>query len=328
MRAIVCEAYGPPDSLTEQDLPVPEPKGTEVRVRVTATGLGFVDGLMIQGLYQVRPPLPYRPGSEFAGVVDAVGPDCSTLAPGDRVFGNAPGALADFVCTDAARCFRTPDALDNASAASLVVNYPTALYGLRDCANLEAGETVLVLGASGGVGLAAIATARAFGARVVAAASTDAKRAVAKGAGANATVDYTQPDWRDALRACCPDGLNVVCDPVGGDVAEPAFRSLSPGGRFLVIGFAGGTIPRLPLNLALLKRSSIVGVDWGGESRAHPELLGQMLGDISTMIDAGTLKVAPVSARPATDYVTALEDQLGGRITGKLVLIRPHGTGT
>lgn len=322
MRAVVCDSFGPPDTLTEQDLPVPEPATNEVRVRVTATGLGFVDGLMIQGLYQVKPSLPYRPGSEFAGLVDAVGSECTTFSLGQRVFGTAPGALADYVCAPATRCFQTPDSLCDGAAASLVVNYPTALYGLRDQGHLQPGETVLVLGAAGGVGQACIAMANALGARAIGAASTDAKREAARAAGAEACVDYTRQDWRGTLKTLCPDGLNVVCDPVGGNVAEPAFRSLSPGGRFLVMGFAGGSIPRLPLNLALLKRTSVVGVDWGGESRAHPELTARMIGDVVRLIENNQLSVAPVSERPAADFAAALNDQLAGKTTGKLVLSR------
>ncbi len=322
MRAVVCDAFGPPNTLTEQDLPMPEPTPDQIRIRVAATGLGFVDGLMIQGLYQVKAPLPYRPGSEFAGVVDAVGSACTRFTAGQRVFGTAPGALADFVCAKESHCFATPETLSDTDAASLVVNYPTALYGLRDQGRLQARETVLVLGASGGVGQAYIAMTSALGARPVGAASSKAKRAAALAAGATDCVDYTAPNWRDALSTACPEGLNVVCDPVGGDVAEPAFRSLSPGGRFLVIGFAGGTIPRLPLNLALLKRSSIVGVDWGGVSRAHPNLIRGMMKDTLKLIETGSLAVAPVSERPAHDFVSALEDQLAGKTTGKLVLVR------
>ena len=209
-----------------------------------------------------------------------------------------------------------------AQAASLYTNYLTAVFGLRDRGHLRSGETLLVLGAAGGVGTAAIAVAKAMGARVIGAASTPDKRATAEAAGADATVDYSRDDWRDALRAVTPEGLNVVYDPVGGDVAEPAFRSLAPGGRFLVVGFASGTIPRLPLNLALLKRSAVVGVDWGGEVRARPGMNAELAATLIEWIEEDRLRVAPVTERPASEYVRALEDQLAGRILGKLVLAR------
>ena len=196
------------------------------------------------------------------------------------------------------------------------------MFGLRDRAHLRSDETLLVLGAAGGVGTAAIAVAKAMGARVIGAASTPDKRATAEAAGADATVDYSRDDWRDALRALTPEGLNVVYDPVGGDVAEPAFRSLAPGGRFLVVGFASGTIPRLPLNLALLKRSAVVGVDWGGEVRARPGMNAELAATLIDWIERDRLRVAPVTERPAGEYVRALEDQLAGRVLGKLVLTR------
>lgn len=326
MRSVVCEAFGPPASLREVEIDRPAPGAREVLVRVEATGIGFVDGLTIQGKYQVKPSLPHYPGSEFAGVVDAIGDDVTEFAPGDAVFGTANGALSDYVCTATNRCHRTPAGLAAAQAASLYTNYLTAVFGLRDRGHLRSGETLLVLGAAGGVGTAAIAVAKAMGARVIGAASTPEKRATARAAGADATVDYSRDDWRDALRAALqaltPEGLNVVYDPVGGDVAEPAFRSLAPGGRFLVVGFASGTIPRLPLNLALLKRSAVVGVDWGGEVRARPGLNAELAATLIDWIERDRLQVAPVTERPAADYVQALEDQLAGRILGKLVLTR------
>lgn len=322
MRTVVCEAFGPPASLREVDIDRPAPGAREVLVRVEATGIGFVDGLTIQGKYQVKPSLPHYPGSEFAGAVEAIGEDVTEFAPGDAVFGTANGALSDYVCTATNRCHRTPAGLAAAQAASLYTNYLTAVFGLRDRGHLRSGETLLVLGAAGGVGTAAIAVAKAIGARVIGAASTADKRATAEAAGADATVDYSRDDWRDALRAVTPEGLNVAYDPVGGDVAEPAFRSLAPGGRFLVVGFASGTIPRLPLNLALLKRSAVVGVDWGGEVRARPGLNAELAATLIDWIEQDRLQVAPVTERPASEYVRALEDQLAGRILGKLVLTR------
>lgn len=323
MRAVICEEFGPPSSsLEEVDVPRPVPGKGEVLVRVEATGIGFADGLVIQGKYQIKPPLPYSLGGDFAGKVDAIGEGVTTFAPGDAVFGSALGSLADYVCARTTSCFRSPAGLTAAQAASLFENYCTGLYGLRNRGELQAGETVLVLGAAGGVGTSAIALAKAMGARVIAAASTPEKRATAEAAGADATVDYTQDDWRKSLEALTPEGLNVVYDPVGGDVAEPAFRSLAPGGRHLVVGFASGTIPRLPFNLALLKRSALIGVDWGAEMTSNPALASELAAVLIDWIEKGRLEVAPVTERPASEFVQAFEDQLAGCIHGRLVLTR------
>ncbi|MEM7221140.1 MAG: NADPH:quinone oxidoreductase family protein [Pseudomonadota bacterium] len=322
MRAVVCERFGPPSELREVNIARPEPGPDDVLVQVAATGIGFVDGLLVQGKYQVKPPLPFYPGNEFAGSVAAVGAQVDHFAVGDRVFGSAGGALADYVCTRAANCFATPAELKDTQAASLFINYLTAVYGLERCNSVRAGETMLVLGAAGGVGSAAIAVAKALGLRVIGAASSEDKRALARAAGADEVVDYTQADWRDALRALAPAGLDLVYDPVGGDATETAFRSLAPGGRLLVVGFASGAIPRLPLNLALLKRASAVGVDWGGDARANPELNAGLVERLQGLIGSGALRLAPVAERPASDFVAALEDQLAGRIRGKLVLSR------
>ena len=323
MRSVVCQEFGPPSSLEEIEVPVPVPGPDQLLVRVTATGLGFVDGLLIQGLYQVKPPLPYYPASEFAGVVEASGASCREIAVGERVFGSASGALADYVCVAEASCCVTPAAISDAVAAGLYINYLTAIYGLQSCGKLQPGETVLILGAAGGVGSAAIAVARAMGARVIAAASSEAKRAAALSAGAHQVVDYSRSDWRDALRKELNGApLDAVYDPVGGDVSEPALRSLSPGGRFLVVGFASGTIPKIALNLALLKRCAIVGVDWGGEARQNPQINAPLLATLVDWIESGKLVPAPVTERPAGDFVRAFEDQLAGATLGKLVLVR------
>lgn len=322
MRAVVCEAFGPPEALREVTLPRPVPQADEVLVRVTATGVGYVDGLLIAGQYQVKPALPFYPCSEFAGEVAAVGADVSYVEVGQRVFGSAGAALADFIVAKRSQCFPAPDSLADAQAASLFINYLTALYGLDACGRLHPGETVLVLGAAGGVGSAAVAVAKALGARVVAAASNEAKRSAALATGADAVVDYGDSQWREDLRAQCPDGLDLVYDPVGGQVTEPALRSLAPGGRFLVVGFASGQIPKVALNLALLKRCSIVGVDWGGQARANPGINQRLMTQLLDLLASGRLAVAAVTERSAAQFVRAFEDQLAGRIVGKLVLTR------
>jgi NADPH2:quinone reductase len=322
MLRVCCRAFGPPDDLERSEVEIQEPKADEALIAVSAAGVGFVDGLMVQGLYQVKPPLPYNPGSEFAGVVTAIGANVTQVSPGDRVMGLASsGAFADFLTVRTTGLVKLPDNLDDETAAGFYINYATALYGLRDCGKLQPGETILILGAAGGVGSAAISVAKAMGAVVIAAASSPAKRAAATSYGADHVVDYSVDNWRDEVKSMTKQsGLNVVYDPVGGDVAEPAFRSLAPGGRFLVVGFAAGTIPKLPLNLALLKRSAIVGVDWGGESRANPEVNGELMATLMDWIASGKLTPAPVSARPMEAFKEALTDQLAGQIVGKLVL--------
>ncbi len=325
MKIYRCDAFGPPESLQRVDVEAPTPRADEVLVDVAAAGVGFVDGLMIQGKYQVKPPLPYFPGSEFAGTVRALGRDVQGLIVGARVLGTAAGAYADQVVTRAAALYEMPEALDFSTAAGFFINYATALYGLRDCGHLAAGETVLVLGAAGGVGSAAIAVAKAFGARVIAGASSEAKRTAAISFGADAAVDYTAPDWRSALKELTGGQLDMVYDPVGGALSEAAFRNLSPGGRFLVVGFAAGDIAKIPLNLPLLKRASIVGVDWGGEMRANPAINRELMGTLFEMIAAGRLQPAGVVEKPMDALPAALTQQLAGDIVGKLVMVNRPG---
>lgn len=321
MRAIVCRSYGPPENLEEIELESEILNPREVRIQVQAAGVGFVDGLLIQGRYQVKPPLPYYPGSEFSGIVSEVGNEVTRVQPGQSVMGLAgSGAFSEEVVMPAHRVYALPDGIDHATAASLFINYATALYGLRDCGRLQPGETVLVLGAAGGVGSAAISVAKAMGAQVIAAASSDQKRQAALRSGADSVIDYSRPDWRDELKTG-PE-LNLVYDPVGGSFSEPAFRSLSPGGRFLVVGFAAGEIPAIPLNLALLKRSSIVGVDWGGEARANPGINETLLRTLFDWLSAGKLKPAETVQRPISEIREALNEQLAGEVVGKLVLMR------
>jgi NADPH2:quinone reductase len=323
MLSVCCATYGPPDNLQRIETATPEPQAGEVLVAVRAAGVGFVDGLMIQGLYQVKPSLPYYPGSEFAGEVRALGPGVEQVAVGERVMGLAgSGAYSDYVAVPAAGLIQLNDKLDDATGAGFYINYATALYGLRDCGQLMSGETVLVLGAAGGVGSAAICVAKALGAEVIAAGSTAAKRAAALSFGADAAVDYSRDDWRDELRALLGRrGLDLVYDPVGGSVSEPAFRSLAPGGRHLVVGFASATIPKIALNLALLKRASIVGVDWGGESRANPQINVELMATLFELLEQGRLHCAPVTERPMANIVAALTEQLAGQAVGKIVLV-------
>jgi NADPH2:quinone reductase len=323
VKKVCCSEFGPPENLHQIDVDTPQPSAFEALVHITAAGVGFVDGLMVQGLYQVKPPLPYYPGVEFAGIVAAIGNNVTEVKVGDRVLGMAnSGAYADSVCVSAAKLVQVPANLTDDIAAGFFINYATALYGLRDCGNLQFGETILILGAAGGVGSAGISVAKAMGATVVAGASSAEKRNAAVASGADYVIDYTALSWREQLKEITKSsGLDLVYDPIGGEKAEQAFRSLSPGGRFLVVGFASGEIPRIPLNLPLLKRSSIVGVDWGGEYRANPSINDELMDTLMQWVGAGSLKPAAVVGRSMIDYKSALKDQLAGKIVGKLILL-------
>ncbi len=325
MRSLVCKNFGPPENLEWVDRECLVPAEGELLIEVAAAGVGFVDGLMIQGLYQVKPPLPYYPGAEFAGVIRGFGSGVTGWHVGQRVMGLGSGAFAEQLTINSQSVIALSSSLDDATAAGFYINYATALYGLRDCGALQRGETVLVLGAAGGVGSAAITVAKAMGARVIAAASSVQKRQAALEFGADACVDYTEPQWRAALREICAGSLNMVYDPVGGEYSEPAFRSLSPGGRHLVVGFAAGEIPKLPLNLPLLKRASLVGVDWGGEARANPGINQELLTTLMDWIDRGKLVPATVVTRPMSEAASALSEQLSGSLVGKLVLVNDLG---
>jgi len=263
MKAVIGQELGPPGNYTLIEVPTPEPGPAEVQIAVRIAGMGYVDALVSQGRYQVKPRTPYCPGMEIAGVITAKGGDVRDLEIGDAVTASGfGGGLAEFAVMPAAATYRIPEQLDERAAAGFIVNYTTAWHALVDRAQLRAGETVLVLGAAGGTGIAAVQVARMAGARVIAGASTAEKRAFALAHGAHESIDYSQPEWRTALKDSTRGrGIDVVFDPVGGDLMEPAFRSLAWRGRHLVIGFAGGPIPALPINLALLKGASLVGVD-------------------------------------------------------------------
>ncbi|GAB4353147.1 MAG: NADPH:quinone oxidoreductase family protein [Oricola sp.] len=290
MKAILSENPGGPETLRLADVAAPEPGRGEVRVAVRAVGVNFPDVLIIEDRYQVRPPRPFSPGAEFAGVVDAVGDGVSGLAPGDRVMALPMfGAMAEQVCVGADRCHKVPDNVSLEQAAALQMTYGTALYGLDDRGNLSGGEMLLVLGAAGGVGLAAVELGRALGARVVAAASSQAKVDAAVERGADAGVVYPPgPLDRDAQNAlaeqfkaaCGPDGADVVFDIVGGDYTEPALRAIAWLGRLMIVGFPAG-IARIPANLPLLKSCDIRGVFWGAgikrDMAAHHEAMDRLL---------------------------------------------------
>ncbi|WP_374389123.1 NADPH:quinone oxidoreductase family protein [Sandaracinobacter sp.] len=321
MRAIIAETLESLDSYAEREAPVPEIGPGGVRIRVAACGVGYVDSLVALGRYQVKPPLPHVPGQEVAGVVDAVGAEVTGLAVGQRVVAMAARGFAELAAAPAALTWPIPDALPFAEAASLPLNYLTALHGLADRGRLAAGETLLVLGAAGGVGSAAVQLGKALGARVVAAASTDAKRAFAQAQGADAVLDTEVDGWRDRLKAACGGrGPDVVFDPVCGPLFEPAFRSLHWRGRHLVVGFVGGPIPALPANLTLMKGAALVGVD----IRQHmlfdgAEVPGQMALLLGWAAD-GRIRPAVGAKFAFSGFGAALNAAISGKGLGKVVL--------
>jgi len=325
MRAIVCQEYGAPESLRTTEVDAPEPAAGEVLIRVHATGIGFVDALTVAGLYQVKPPLPFIPGSEFAGVVESVGAKIKHLKVGQRVVAmGSHGGLAELATVSGKSITPIPDKLSFEAAASFMVNYCTALHGLDHCGRLSSGELVLVLGASGGVGMAAIDVAKAMGATVIAAASTREKRDACIKTGADGVVDYLQQDWRQSLKEIT-DGrdLNVVYDPVGGKYSEPALRSLAPEGRFLVVGFAAGNIPKIPINLPLLKRCSICGVNWGAHMGANPEEAPRVLGQLMSWIEEDRIAPAAGQLYPLEETGKAMMAMLNREAIGKIVIDIP-----
>lgn len=322
MRAVVCKEYGGPESLVVDEVPVPEPGPGQVRIGVRAAGVNYVDGLLAAGRYQVKIPPPFVPGSELAGVVDALGEGVDELAVGDRVFATlGTGAFAEYVVARAAGVLPIGDALDFGRAASFHQSYCTAWFAFTRRTRVEPGEWVLVTGAGGGIGLAAIDVARSLGGRVIAVASTAEKRALATAMGAEATVDPLVDDVKVRARELTGgDGIDVVYDAVGGETAEAALRALRFDGRFCVIGFTGG-IPRIPLNLVLLNNRTVVGVEWGGWVMRNVAANQVLLGEVVEAIASGRLHpIAPVE-RPLEAAGTVIADLLERRAAGKIVLV-------
>jgi NADPH2:quinone reductase len=323
MRALLCTEFGPVSDLRVSEVPVPVPGDREVLVRVEAAGLNYPDALVVQGKYQVRPARPFVPGMELAGVVDAVGAKVTEFRPGDPVMAStATGAFAERCAVPVEQVLPRPAALASDLAAASLLTYGTTLHALEDRAQLRSGETVLVLGAAGGVGTAAVSIARLLGARVIAAASSAARLEVCRKLGADFTIDYATDDLRLRVKEITGGlGVDVVYDPVGGPYSEAALRSTAWAGRFLVIGFATGEIPKIPLNLALLNERSILGVYWGDWSRRDPLQSAAELSRIAGWLTEGRL--APViSARLGlADVPQALDDLLQRRVHGKLLVI-------
>ncbi len=322
MKAVLCKQYGPPESLTFEELPSPTPAPGEVVVSVKAASVNFPDVLIIQNRYQFKPPLPFSPGSELAGVVKEVGPDVARWKAGDKVMAfTTYGAFAEEVKTEAARLVALPEGMDFVSGAAFLLTYGTSDHALRDRGGLAAGETLLVLGAAGGVGLAAIQIGKALGARVIACASTQDKLAVCRSMGADAAINYAAEDLRERIKALTDGrGVDVVYDAVGGPYTEPAFRSLAWRGRLLVVGFAAGEIPKLPLNLALLKGAAVVGVFWGDFARREPEAFAASVRQLGAWFQEGKLHPHVSQTLPLKDAAEALKLMAGRQVKGKLVL--------
>ncbi len=322
MKAVLCKAYGPPESLVIEDLPSPKAGPGEVVVSVKAASVNFPDVLIIQNKYQFKPPLPFSPGSELAGVVKEVGEGVSAFKPGDKVIAfTGHGAFAEEVKTEAARLVPLPAGMDFNTGAAFVLTYGTSDHALRDRGALKAGETLLVLGAAGGVGLAAIEIGKALGARVIACASSADKLAVCREHGADETIDYAAEDLRERIKTLTAGkGVDVVYDAVGGPYSEPAFRSIAWRGRLLVVGFAAGDIPKLPLNLALLKGASIVGVFWGDFGRREPKQFAESIRQLGKWYAEGKLKPHISQVLPLAKAAEALNLMAARKVKGKVVL--------
>lgn len=323
MRAIVCKAYGPPESLVVENVPSPVPAKGQVIVAVKAAGINFPDALIIEGKYQIKPVPPFSPGFEVAGVIKEVGDEVSGFKAGDRVIAITTwGGYAEEVAVDAVNLMPMPDAMDFAPASAFLTTYGTSYYALKDRAKLLAGETLLVLGASGGVGLAAIQIGKAMGARVIAAASSDAKLSICRREGADELINYGNQDLRARVKAITGGtGIDVVFDPVGGPHTESALRDMAWNGRFLVIGFATGEIPRVPANLMLLKNCSMVGVFWLAFTKNERANSARNNDELTQLFLAGKVNPHLHATYPLERAVEGLNEVLSQRSSGKVVLV-------
>jgi len=321
MRVVVCNEFGPLDTLVVEERPDPEPGAGMVRIDVAAAGVNFVDGLICQGSYQLKPPVPFVPGSEVAGTVSAVGPGVTDWSVGDRVLVFCGlGGFATQIVAPALSLVAVPDVLDLDRAAALILSYCTMLFTLTRRTRVAPGEWVLVLGAGGGIGLAAVDVATALGARVIAAASTEDKLGAAVAMGAEATIAYEEEDLKIRARELSEGGVDVVVDPVGGRHAEPALRATRHLGRFCVIGFAAGTIPSIPANQVLLNNRTVVGVDWGGWTFKDPLGSLALIDELMEMVADGRLHPTGPTTRPLAEASAVMAGLIDRTVTGKVVL--------
>lgn len=323
MKAVVCKAYGPPEGLVVEELEPLQAGAGQVVVSVKACGVNFPDTLIIQGKYQFKPPMPFSPGSEIAGIIKEVGPGVVSVKVGDPVIVfTGHGGFAEEVVTEASQLIPMPPNVDFPLAASFVLAYGTSHYALKGRAQLKPGETLLVLGAAGGVGLAAVELGKAMGARVIAAASSADKLEICGQYGADEVINYTSEDLRERIKSLTNgEGVDVVYDPVGGAYAEPALRGMAWGGRYLVVGFTTGEIPRIPLNLTLLKGCSIVGVFWGSFTAREPQRNQEYLGELFNWLQAGKIKPLISAKYPLERAPEALRDMMERKVKGKVVLV-------
>ena len=321
VRVVVCNEYGPPETLAFEDRPRLVPGQGQVSIAARSCGLNFVDTLLIQGLYQIKPPTPFIPGGDVAGVVDAIGEGVTRFAVGDSVMGSTGlNAFSEQVVANDRSLFPLPKGLDFDRAAGFLQSYATSLFTLDNRCRLLEGETLLILAAAGGVGSAAIDIAKAMGARVIAAASSDTRLEACLERGADATINYETEDLKARAKELSGGGVDAVYDPVGGDYSELALRALAPGGRHLVIGFAAGEIPRVPFNIVLLKQCQVVGVDWGGWASKNHEANLAMLEKLGAMLESGALNPPAPQVYAFDEVGKAMRDLMERRVIGKAVL--------
>jgi len=322
MKAVLCKSHGMPDTLVVENVPSPDLTEGQVLISVKACGVNFPDTLIIQGKYQFKPDLPFSPGGEVSGVIKAVGDGVTNVSVGDRVIAFSTwGGFAEELAVDANRLIKMSDKMDFEKASAFILTYGTSYHALKDRANIQPGETLLVLGASGGVGLAAVQLGKAMGARVIAAASTQEKLDVCAANGADELINYSSEDLRARVKEITQGtGVDVIYDPVGGPLSEKALRDMSWRGRFLVVGFAVGEIPKVPLNLALLKGCSIVGVFWGDFTRREAALNEANNQELMRLFEAGKISPHIHKVYPLTQASEALNELLDKKVSGKVVL--------
>ncbi|MCF9019898.1 zinc-binding dehydrogenase [Pseudomonas syringae] len=322
MKALLCKAFGPASTLVLEYIPAPDIKKNEILLDVHAAGVNFPDTLIIEGKYQFKPPFPFSPGGEAAGVISAVGENVTHLKTGDRVMAlTGWGSFAEQVAVPNYNVLPIPESMDFTIAAAFSMTYGTSMHALKQRANLQPGETLLVLGASGGVGLAAVEIGKALGARVIAAASSAEKLEVAKNAGADELINYTDTSLKDEIkRLTNGNGADVIYDPVGGDLFDQAIRAIAWNGRLLVVGFASGRIPELPVNLALLKGASVVGVFWGSFAQRQPQDNAANFKQLFTWFEQGKLKPLVSQVYPLERAGEAIDALGGRRAVGKVVV--------
>lgn len=322
MKAVLCKEFGPPEKLVVEDVPTPQVGADDVLIRVHAAGINFPDTLIIENKYQFKPPLPFIPGTEVSGIVEEVGEKVSHVKPGDKVMGFAfVGAYAEKITVPSASCFPMPDTFSFEQAAAFTMIYGTSFYALKQRGQLQSGETLLVLGASGGVGMAAVELGKLMGATVIAAGGSDEKLEACKSVGADHLVNYSNPDWKEQVKQLTSgNGADVIYDAVGGDYTKAALRCINWGGRLLVVGFASGDIPQLAANLTLLKSSSVVGVFWGASLTKEPKANQENFKQLYQWSMENRIKPYVCASYPLEQVADAMNLLLQRKAVGKVVL--------